>query len=104
MIQFLKYRVKYPVNLFNRGHHGSDNIYPNPVKDVLTVEYALLANTNLNSISIYNLQGKLVKSVNISEPIGIREINLTDLNEGMYILSFGKDGVKTYSKKFTIKK
>ena len=78
-------------------------IYPNPVRDVLTVEYALLTEVSINSLGIYDINGKLIKSIVITEQLGITKINVSNLANGTYILSFGKDGIKSYSKKFTVK-
>ena len=78
-------------------------IYPNPVKDILTVEYALLTSTNINSISIYDIKGKLLISIPVKEQIGIEKINVSSLNKGNYIISFGNKGINKFSKKFIVK-
>jgi len=79
-------------------------VYPNPVNDVLTVEYALLESKNVNYCGIYDINGRLMKSIKISETIGIKHIDVKELAEGVYILSFGSNGNKIYTKKFTVKK
>ena len=78
-------------------------IYPNPVRDILAVEYALLSNVSVNSLGVYDLKGKLLKSIPVSEQLGIERINVNNLPNGVYIISFGTDGVSSYSKKFTVK-
>ena len=78
-------------------------VYPNPVKDILTVEYALLSNVSVTSLGIYDINGKLLKSIPITKQLGIEKINVSDLANGTYIISFGADGVSSYSKKFTVK-
>ena len=98
-----------PKMLLNNTNNSSEvsedllYVYPNPVKDILTVEYALLSNVSVNSLGIYDIKGKLIKSIPITEQLGITKINISDLENGIYIISFGSNGVSSYSKKFTVK-
>ena len=78
-------------------------IYPNPVKDVLTVEYALLVSTSINKLGIYNINGKLLKTIPIKEQLGLEQIDVNNLTNGTYIISFGTNGIGKYSKKFIVK-
>ena len=59
-------------------------IYPNPAKDLLTVEYSSAIN-NLLSISMYNESGQIVKTIH---GINSRKCTfaLNDLNPGVYKL------------------
>jgi hypothetical protein len=56
-------------------------MYPNPLKDELTIEGI---NKNNCTIEIYNLQGALVLQQNLQ--IGLQKINLTNINEGLYLV------------------
>ena len=59
-------------------------IYPNPVKDVITI--ANLQNINLKTIEVYNILGSLVLQVNIKD-LSFNDnlqLNLSDLNKGVY--------------------
>ena len=56
------------------------NIYPNPTKDVLQIEVS--DNTEIESIELFNLSGKRVKSFNNSD----RNLNISDLSSGAYFL------------------
>lgn len=78
-------------------------IYPNPVNDILTVEYAILTGVSVNSIGIYDTKGVLLIKTPISESIGIVKINVSGLSKGNYFVSFGSDGINSYSKKFIVK-
>jgi hypothetical protein len=77
--------------------------YPNPVRDVLTVEYALLVSTSINSLGIYDINGKLLKVILIKEQLGVEQIDVSDLANGNYIIGFGTNGANKYSKKFVVK-
>ena len=54
------------------------NVYPNPVKDNLKIE----SDKNLQKLEIYNLEGKIFKSVNQ----GCNSIDVNNLNCGIYFL------------------
>lgn len=58
------------------------DIYPNPVKDVLTIRF--LAGHGNDVIAIYNLLGGLVKKIDTS--LTITTISLVELPPGVYIL------------------
>jgi hypothetical protein len=79
------------------------NIYPNPANDNLIVEYALLEGWNNGKIEIYDLQGKLIKSVSINKQTGIKTINLSDIASGNYLITVGNKGINGYMKQITIK-
>ena len=65
----------------------SISMYPNPVKDKLTVKVE-----NLQSVEVYNIVGQLIK-VSISSVI-----DMNDLNEGVYFVRVMADG-KTVTKR-----
>lgn len=59
-------------------------IYPNPATDVLKI-----LNTSENkSVTIYSIDGKVVKRIEVSEEA---EINVSDLNSGLYIIGVGNE-------------
>jgi len=69
-------------------------IYPNPAKDILIVD-----NVNNADIYIYNTLGQMVKK--ITNVVGSKEINVSDLNNGMYIVRIQK-GESVQTKKIQI--
>ena len=54
-------------------------VYPNPVKDVLTIE-----GENIQQVNVFNAMGQLVKTVNCN---GNVTVNVNDLQNGMYIVN-----------------
>lgn len=58
----------------------TNKVYPNPVKDVLTIE-----GENVQQVDIFNAMGQLVKSVNCND--NIVNVNVNDLQNGMYIVN-----------------
>ena len=53
-------------------------IYPNPFTDVVTI----LGDAQLQSVSVYDASGKMVKEIKSSE----KTVSLHDLNSGMYMI------------------
>jgi hypothetical protein len=60
-------------------------IYPNPAKDILTVENLP---TNCKKIEIYDLSGKKVKEIEVKNDLIKIEIPTNDMLQGYYILRF----------------
>jgi hypothetical protein len=72
------------------------NFYPNPAKDRLTIRYNAKENT---SIDIYNVLGSKVKTVVLN---GFEtDINIGDLQNGIYFIRFKDANNQTVSKPFT---
>ena len=63
-------------------------IYPNPTKDILTVEMNLSKSTN-GTIKIYNSLGILClnKSFESTNGLSKQEFNLVDLSSGVYTIT-----------------
>ena len=60
-------------------------VYPNPAHDFLTVE--LLDGTEIDNITLYDIQGRLVGANNYSPlPSGIFKLDVRNLPSGIYIL------------------
>ena len=62
-------------------------MYPNPAKDLVTIESAKDA-----VVKIYSVNGQMLSQQNISE--GISTIDLSNLNAGMYFISVNETMVK----------
>jgi len=63
--------------------------YPNPVKDVLTVS----SNKKVNSISVYNTAGQLVKTAQ-----NANTVNMSSLSAGVYVVKTDVEGKTETSK------
>lgn len=69
----------------NQNNFESVQVFPNPSKGQITI--GNIQNIDLNSVMIYNILGRLVKNVKIiSSNENQLELNLTDLNSGIYLL------------------
>ena len=59
-------------------------LYPNPARDEITIQ-----NTNnsvIKSISIVNIQGKIILSENLNNAVSIYKINTSDQAQGVYFI------------------
>ncbi|MBU3662872.1 MAG: T9SS type A sorting domain-containing protein [Bacteroidetes bacterium] len=70
-------------------------MYPNPVKDRLTIKYNARETVN---IEIYNVLGTKVKSISHSSLES--DVNVSDLQNGIYFIRY-KNGNQMVSKPFT---
>ncbi|QEE50627.1 T9SS type A sorting domain-containing protein [Flavobacterium alkalisoli] len=71
------------------------SIYPNPASDVINIANA--ENILVNGVEIVDLNGRVVKSVNLN---GVTEaqINISDLSSGMYLMNVSSDQGTTTKK------
>ena len=79
-------------------------VYPNPAKNQISVDFSSTNNKSSNLI-ISDILGKTVKefSVNSSNGINRLEINLNNLNDGIYFVNFSNNDIKS-TKKLVITK
>ena len=78
-------------------------VYPNPADDKLTVEYIMFNGMTAKEIGIYDINGRLLLTRKLNKAMDIIDINVSSLSAGTYIITFGKDGTASNSKKFIVK-
>tara|TARA_B100000768_G_C11036942_1_gene272550 strand:- start:35 stop:604 length:570 start_codon:yes stop_codon:yes gene_type:complete len=88
------------------GENITFGVYPNPVKQDKKINIIFdiqTVNLNDNIVEIYNLVGKRVLKTKITNTIGFyeKEIDLSSLNSGVYMLRF-TSGAYQQSKKIII--
>jgi Secretion system C-terminal sorting domain len=76
----------------------SISCYPNPVNDNLFFEYNLEPNSK-GEILIFDLTGRKVKQENITSSETNLQINVSDLNAGIYLWTIEVDGIPIKSEK-----
>ncbi len=85
---FMVFRVNMTVNLNTQDFFANNlKIYPNPTKDVL---HLASSTTLINGIDVTDLNGRIVKSFKLNG-ISQAELNVSDLNSGMYFVSVETD-------------
>ncbi len=69
------------------------NIYPNPANDVLNITSEL---ATIQTVSVVDLNGRTVKQVELNKTYS--QINVSDLNSGVYMLNIQTEEGKTVKK------
>ncbi|MBS3742663.1 MAG: T9SS type A sorting domain-containing protein [Candidatus Cloacimonetes bacterium] len=77
-------------------------VYPNPAREKIIVEYAIIEGWNNGQIGIYNMQGKLLVSKPINKQFGFKTMDVSGLANGNYIISVGNRGIKGFTKQISI--
>jgi hypothetical protein len=73
-------------------------LYPNPVKDILTIKG--LENSQSTSVQIFNVIGSKVYEKNTKQSDAL-ELNLENLTRGVYLVKIFSEGKHIATKKFT---
>ena len=79
--------------------YTSLSIYPNPVKDLLNLEWDTQLVMN-PQIDIYDLTGNLLLTKNVSSNLGVETINIAHLENGTFVLVFSSEFAKLNTKLF----
>ena len=70
----------------------SFTVYPNPVNDILNIGYSL-AEKDIASLRIYNLEGKEMKNLQLSQWATGVSIDLSNFSKGTYLYVYHVNGV-----------
>lgn len=82
----------------------SVDAFPNPTSNSVTVKYSLPSNYSNGKITIRNMIGRTLKSINIKEGInGKHVISTADLPSGVYFYSIMGNGRTLSTKKLVVK-
>ncbi|HOY38902.1 MAG: T9SS type A sorting domain-containing protein [Bacteroidales bacterium] len=76
-------------------------IYPNPVTEIANLAFEITENTTNARLSLYNLEGKLVKTFdlnNVTKGKYQKQINVTDINNGVYMVVLTYGNTRTSAK------
>jgi Secretion system C-terminal sorting domain len=86
----MQMRIIATPTTLNKKEFGIDtfSVYPNPVKNIISISNS--ENINVKSISISDLNGRFIKTENFSNVSDIK-VNVSDLSSGMYLLNINSD-------------
>lgn len=78
------------------------DVFPNPATDVVKVSFA--AEGNDYAVTVYNLQGQVVRNIEVNNANGTQEVSVpvSDLAKGNYLVSVSTNGV-SHTKQITVK-
>lgn len=99
---FVKYIIdRNSINTLAKNNVSID-LYPNPVRNVVTVDYSLSGGMQ-NKIEIRNMLGSVVKEISIADNQGTQRINVSDMPNGVYLCSVVCNGKVYKTKKMVVK-
>ncbi len=78
------------------------NAFPNPSNGFISFKYSLNENAQKGVILFYDMLGKKVKEVVLTDKQGLSKIDAAELNEGIYFYTFLVDGKAVSTKKLVI--
>ncbi len=76
------------------------NVYPNPTDDILYVE---MSGAGIQSVGLYDLQGRVVGANNYSPLQGNAAINVRGVPAGVYVLRVTDENGKEYRRKVVVR-
>ncbi len=76
------------VNKFDQMLEGV-SIYPNPTKGIITLQKTTL--TELNTLDIYDTNGRLLKTFDVSNMQYTKDLSINDLASGVYYITIKSD-------------
>lgn len=90
--------IKQAAGLAEDNSDNAVNIYPNPVKDLLNIDFNKLTSSR-NTISVYNNAGQLVFIKQINENTSKVSINTSSFTSGIYLIKVEDSEGKFIAKK-----
>jgi hypothetical protein len=93
----------FETNVENTSFVNSFEIYPNPAKNLLNINYNLVEKGSMN-LNIYDLTGKLVLSNTLNQNTAgenLLQLDLSNFSNGLYVLQL-TNGKESVSKKLNV--
>lgn len=75
---------------------------PNPANNQVNITYNIKGNYAQQTLEIYDLLGNLVKAEKLRNSSDVFNLNVSDLNSGIYFYRLRLDGISTESQKLVI--
>jgi len=88
----------------NKNAYKLEQNTPNPFSESSIISYALPENQKKASILVFDLNGRLVNTYDVTQTRGELKINATDLNgAGMYLYTLFANGEEVMTKRMILK-
>ncbi len=85
------------------GEISAIKTYPNPVSDILTINYRVPITTNKAQIIISNINGRRISTIDLNKSGSEIKLDVIKWVEGTYVYSMVVDGSKKASSKFIVR-
>lgn len=76
--------------------------YPNPSNSFVSIKYDMNEFSQKGKIVLYDMLGKAVKIMELTDKQGVSKINVSDLNSGIYFYTFSIDDKAIATKKLVV--
>lgn len=103
-IQYTIEEPSYNAEIYNSKLINVTDVYPNPVKDFLFMNYNMLEPDANVKIGIHNVLGSVVKEYQLESFESKARIETSELNSGVYFYSITVDNETVLIKKFVVRK
>ena len=90
------------VNELTKAGGTISNAYPNPANSLVSLKYDLNEFSKSGKIVFYDMLGKSVKEIALTDKQGIAKINVSEFNAGIYFYTFIIDDKEISTKKLVI--
>ena len=90
------------ININSIDKKSTIQIFPNPAKNKLNIEYRIVNGIAPNNLDIYDLRGKLIQTQKMQDNKQKLELNISQLSTGTYLLVIKQNNTKLSSKKFVV--
>lgn len=81
-------KIASPPKLQSNPIYKDVKYYPNPVKSELYVEWQIIDNNSLSGISVFNVNGVLLKNYKELNTINSYTLSFQDYSQGIYFVEF----------------
>lgn len=83
--------------------NATANVYPNPAKNFITLDYQIPANSSSARFEIRNILGSVVSEMNLTSATGQQKIDISNLQNGVYFYTLVINNKAVISKKLVIR-
>lgn len=84
------------------GGTGDAEIFPNPFQASATIQYSLPAGTHTGTIQVYNANGQVIRSYQVTDAFSNIILNRADLPAGVYLYSLSAGNTVSEAKRFVV--
>jgi hypothetical protein len=98
----IQYNSLTGVEEMNRLAGTMEMAYPNPSNSIVSIDYSVNQSSSKGKIIFFDLLGKTVKEIALSDKTGTAKIYVDDLTAGIYFYSFLVDGKAISTRKLVV--
>ncbi len=98
----LRYNCSSGVNEFANAAGTISEVVPNPASQLISINYNVTSNSQKAKLAVYNVIGKEIKQITLTDKQGTAKLNTDDIPSGVYFYSLLVDDKIISTKKLVI--